>query len=111
MSVAPVTDWRNYDSIYTERYAATPILVGGNVMLTADCFCCCCWQITIIHSYMGELTDATLPSYINGSLVTPQRSAAVKAPLFLAHGLSDDNVQPSTLQPKRRFTCVCRCTR
>jgi len=44
------------------------------------------------YSYMGELTDATLPSYINGSLLTPSRSAAVKTPLFLAHGLSDDNV-------------------
>ena len=53
---------------------------------------------------MGELTDTTLPSYINGSLVTAQRSAAVKAPLFLAHGLSDDNVHPLTLQPQRRFT-------
>ena len=24
VSVAPVTDWRNYDSIYTERYMGTP---------------------------------------------------------------------------------------
>jgi dipeptidyl-peptidase-4 len=24
VSVAPVTDWRNYDSIYTERYMSTP---------------------------------------------------------------------------------------
>jgi dipeptidyl-peptidase-4 len=25
VSVAPVTDWRNYDSIYTERYMSTPV--------------------------------------------------------------------------------------
>ena len=25
VSVAPVTDWRNYDSIYTERYMGKPI--------------------------------------------------------------------------------------
>ncbi len=24
VSGAPVTDWRNYDSIYTERYMSTP---------------------------------------------------------------------------------------
>ena len=63
VSVAPVTDWRDYDSIYTERY-------------------------------MGELTSSTLPSYLNASLLSPPRAAAVQTPLFLAHGLSDDNVHP-----------------
>jgi dipeptidyl aminopeptidase len=63
VSVAPVTDWRDYDSIYTERY-------------------------------MGELSSSTLASYLNASLLTPLRAAAVQTPIFLAHGLSDDNVHP-----------------
>jgi len=34
VAVAPVTDWRNYDSIYTERYLGLPSV--DNSIYTAD---------------------------------------------------------------------------
>jgi len=58
VSVAPVTDWRLYDTHYTERYLDAP---GANAS--------------------GYEASGVLP-YLDG----------LTAPLFLAHGMADDNV-------------------
>ena len=57
-AVAPVTDWRLYDTAYTERYLETP---AANAQGYAD---------SSVFSSLGGL----------------------KSPLFLAHGMADDNV-------------------
>jgi dipeptidyl-peptidase-4 len=57
-AVAPVTDWRLYDTAYTERYLDTP---AGNAQGYAD---------SSVFASLGGL----------------------KSPLFLAHGMADDNV-------------------
>ncbi len=61
-AVAPVTDWRLYDSAYTERYLGLP---------QAD---------------DGRLAEA----YARADL--PSRAALLSRPLLLAHGMADDNV-------------------
>jgi dipeptidyl-peptidase-4 len=58
VAVAPVTDWRRYDTIYTERYLGLP--------------------------------DANGAGYDRSSVVG--EAAAMKTPLLLIHGTSDDNV-------------------
>jgi dipeptidyl-peptidase-4 len=57
-AVAPVTDWRLYDTAYTERYLETP---AANAQGYAD---------SSVFASLGGL----------------------KSPLFLAHGMADDNV-------------------
>lgn len=57
-AVAPVTDWRLYDTAYTERYLDTP---AGNP---------------------DGYAESSVFSSLNG----------LKSPLFLAHGMADDNV-------------------
>jgi len=57
-AVAPVTDWRLYDTCYTERYLGTP---RNNEQGYAQ---------SSVFSALGGL----------------------KSPLFLAHGMADDNV-------------------
>ena len=57
-AVAPVTDWRLYDSAYTERYLGTPK-----------------------ENPDGYAMSGVLP-YVKD----------IRAPLFLAHGMADDNV-------------------
>jgi dipeptidyl-peptidase 4 len=63
ISVAPVTDWRNYDSIYTERYLGLPTTKPG-----------------------GDETDI----YKNDAPVTS--AANLKGRLLIAQGTGDDNV-------------------
>ncbi len=58
IAVAPVTDWKKYNSAYTERYMQTPL-----------------------DNPNGYEQSALLPLVSN-----------LKKPLFLAHGMSDDNV-------------------
>jgi dipeptidyl-peptidase-4 len=58
VAVAPVTDWRDYDTAYTERYLGLP----------------------------AENPQA----YEKASPLT--YAATLKRPLFLAHGIQDDNV-------------------
>ena len=62
ISVAPVTDWRFYDSIYTERYLGMP------------------------RNDDGSPTDA----YVRGNVLTYADDLA--DPLLLIHGMADDNV-------------------
>jgi dipeptidyl-peptidase-4 len=57
-AVAPVTDWRLYDTCYTERYLGTPQNNGQGY------------------------ADSSVFSALQG----------LKSPLFLAHGMADDNV-------------------
>ena len=57
-AVAPVTDWRLYDTCYTERYLGTPQSNGRGY------------------------ADSSVFSALDG----------MKSPLFLAHGMADDNV-------------------
>jgi dipeptidyl-peptidase-4 len=57
-AVAPVTDWRLYDTCYTERYLGTP------------------------KNNSAGYADSSVFSAIGG----------LKSPLFLAHGMADDNV-------------------
>jgi len=57
-AVAPVTDWRLYDTCYTERYLGTPQSNGQGY------------------------ADSSVFSALGG----------LKSPLFLAHGMADDNV-------------------
>jgi dipeptidyl-peptidase-4 len=57
-AVAPVTDWRLYDTCYTERYLGTPTDNGQGY------------------------ADSSVFSALQG----------LKSPLFLAHGMADDNV-------------------
>jgi dipeptidyl-peptidase-4 len=59
VAVAPVTDWRQYDTAYTERYMQRP--------------------------------SDNPQGYSDTSLITI--ADKLKTPLFLAHGLADDNVQ------------------
>ncbi len=58
IAVAPVTDWRDYDTAYTERYLGLP----------------------------KQRPDA----YAAASPIT--RAHKLKRPVFLAHGMADDNV-------------------
>ena len=57
-AVAPVTDWRLYDTCYTERYLGTP------------------------QSNVRGYAQSAVFSALDG----------LKSPLFLAHGMADDNV-------------------
>jgi dipeptidyl-peptidase-4 len=57
-AVAPVTDWRLYDTCYTERYLGTP------------------------QNNSAGYADSSVFSALSG----------LKSPLFLAHGMADDNV-------------------
>ncbi|HVF34072.1 MAG TPA: alpha/beta fold hydrolase [Candidatus Saccharimonadia bacterium] len=57
-AVAPVTDWRLYDTHYTERFLQRP--------------------------------DENADGYVQSSVLT--QLDGLKAPLFLAHGMADDNV-------------------
>ncbi|MGC1522177.1 MAG: alpha/beta fold hydrolase, partial [Steroidobacteraceae bacterium] len=57
-AVAPVTDWRLYDTCYTERYLGTP------------------------RSNEQGYAQSSVFSALDG----------LKSPLFLAHGMADDNV-------------------
>ena len=69
---APVTDWRLYDTHYTERYLGDPNDEPGNYVRTDLC------------AEAGALGDRALP------------------PLMLIHGLADDNVVAAhTLQLSR----------
>jgi dipeptidyl-peptidase-4 len=60
---APVTGWRNYDTIYTERYMGLPA---------------------------GPSADANPDGYKNTAL--PQFAKNLKGPLMIVHNLEDDNV-------------------
>ena len=57
-AVAPVTDWRLYDTCYTERYLKRP------------------------HDNPQGYADSAVFSSLGG----------LRSPLFLAHGMADDNV-------------------
>jgi dipeptidyl-peptidase 4 len=57
-AVAPVTDWRLYDTCYTERYLGTP------------------------KNNAQGYADSSVFAALDG----------LKSPLFLAHGMADDNV-------------------
>jgi len=57
-AVAPVTDWRLYDTCYTERYLGTP------------------------QNNAQGYADSSVFAALDG----------LKSPLFLAHGMADDNV-------------------
>src|SRR5581483_10574874 len=59
VAVAPVTDWRLYDSHYTERYLDDPAANAQG------------YEASSVFAHLDGLT----------------------APLFLAHGMADDNVQ------------------
>lgn len=59
VAVAPVTDWRLYDTHYTERYLDSPASNAAG------------YEASSMFPHLGGLT----------------------APLFLAHGMADDNVQ------------------
>jgi len=60
---AAVTGWRNYDTIYTERYMGLPA---------------------------GTSVDANPEGYKNTAL--PQFAKNLKGPLMIVHNLEDDNV-------------------
>jgi dipeptidyl-peptidase-4 len=70
VATAPVTDWRLYDTAYTERYLGLPAVAGvagvAGVAATGD--------------------DA----YAQSNLVT--RAKLLSKPLLLMHGTADDNV-------------------
>lgn len=59
VAVAPVTDWRLYDTHYTERYLDAPARNAGG------------YEASSVFPHLEKLT----------------------APLFIAHGMADDNVQ------------------
>jgi dipeptidyl-peptidase-4 len=59
VAVAPVTDWRLYDTHYTERYLDAPARNASG------------YEASSVLTYLDKLS----------------------APLFLAHGMADDNVQ------------------
>jgi dipeptidyl-peptidase-4 len=62
VAVAPVTDWRLYDTAYTERYLGLPTMPDGSAS----------------------------PVYAQANLVS--RAAQLSRPLLLVHGTADDNV-------------------
>jgi dipeptidyl-peptidase-4 len=65
---APVTDWRLYDTHYTERYLGHP------------------------DQNQDAYRQSGLLSLAERSVVTPAADAIAHRPLMLIHGLADDNV-------------------
>ena len=65
---APVTDWRLYDTHYTERYLGDP------------------------DQEQDAYRQSGLISLAERSVVTPAANAIAPRPLMLIHGLADDNV-------------------
>lgn len=80
MAVAPVTDWRYYDSAYTERYmqwpSANPIGYYNSSVIT---------RVT-----RQDVKCPLLPNKINPNGDVEQSYSH----LLLVHGTSDDNVHP-----------------
>ncbi|GJG87153.1 hypothetical protein tb265_23340 [Gemmatimonadetes bacterium T265] len=79
ISVAPVVDWRFYDSIYTERYMLTPQLNPNG------------YQLSAVGSYVGNMAARLLLVYGTGDdNVHPQNG------LVLAQALENAN-KPFTM--------------
>ncbi|MBV9381596.1 MAG: prolyl oligopeptidase family serine peptidase, partial [Streptosporangiaceae bacterium] len=71
---APVTDWRLYDTHYTERYLGDP---GSSVTVYDRC------------SLIEDAERAVVPAGGSGE---PSGAGRVFRPLLVIHGLADDNV-------------------
>jgi len=81
MAVAPVTDWRYYDSAYTERYMQWP---SANVNGYTNS--------SVVQRVMDkEFASPLLPSKIDKTTGVVTQSYSH---LLLVHGTGDDNVHP-----------------
>ena len=76
---APVTDWRLYDTHYTERYLGFPDRDGGN------------YERSSVITLLIRGDDPPGPP-ANGGAARPPVPPWPPRPLMLIHGLADDNV-------------------
>ncbi|KAL0491479.1 hypothetical protein AKO1_000892 [Acrasis kona] len=80
MAVAPVTDWKYYDSAYTERYMQWPSMNPEGY-----------GNSSVVNRVRREFNSPLLPSKIDSVTGVATQSYSH---LLLVHGTGDDNVHP-----------------